>query len=208
MDIMKKGREKSLHSHDVNYNENGTVCYKRLTTNILGVVIPDTYSGGFLDDVYKDMVDNAMERVKEIGLEKLQELLDPYNVGNIEIKSTQYYNFETDSFEFDISMTLRERAELLALAKQDGFFDWARERFGSYDGFISFMPVTEEEFKEAINGKHIDDYKENRAIQMCIKKKLEDEYDLCREDNDFIESVFEYLDANGYIEYEDDEDVA
>lgn len=202
--------EKKENNKDIVLNGNGTIRYNYMNTRILRIVVPDTYNNYALDNIYEDKYQDALKEMTRIGEETLREVLTPYNIGNVTLKSPQFYNYETDWFEFTIVLTPDERNELIGLSREDGFFEWAKKEFGSYPGFVSTMPIEEDKFYAALDGTHLDDYKENKAIQMLIRYKLEKKYGekrLLEIDDDFWESVQEFFDQNDYYDHDDyDED--
>lgn len=61
--------------------------------------------------------------------------------------SPQYYNFEGDQVEFTVSFDVAEFNELMKKALADPNFEsYLKDKYKSYDGFISYMADNLDEF--------------------------------------------------------------
>lgn len=170
-----------------------------MSTDMLPIVIPDTYGTEFCYDIDESM----WEDFKELMIKKAwayiagalteTDFIDAF-VKMKDFVSPREYNFTTDRIDFDMDFD-DELIDVVRSKVNDDFFKYAK-KFDSYDGFISFYPVGKDKFYEALEGKRKD--KLALAISMYILWQFEKENDLDKYREDYIEDVREYAFANGY----------
>lgn len=175
-----------------------------LSTDICPIVIPDTYGtefcymveGDMWDDFKKLMVDKAKDAIVYV----LDDLDIPYTkiiMGGFH--SPREYNFTTDWIEFELEMPDDYVETIKANVRNDeeSFFRFAKERFGSYDGFISFYPYEKEEFYESEDVDYI--------VSMWIMYRMNEENDIEDYQQAYLYDVEDYASGNGYFIYEEDD---
>ena len=185
-----------------------------LTTSVLPIVIPDTYGTGFCYEIQEEYWGEFKQKMIELAVEYIKTALEETIFKNAVLTpqgmtSPKWYNFETDRavffMEFDDGLIDRIKGEIKA--DEVEFFKWTKEKYHSYDGFISFMPYESAKWWEAINepanAKYT--YDKERAISMYIMYKLKDEnFDQIQKD--YIDDLWEYANQNGMEVYEDEEE--
>jgi len=178
-----------------------------LNTSLVRCITPDTYGTGFCHEIADGMWDNFKNLMIEKGKEYLTDALADTDfkdakLTNFSFHSPKYYNYETDAIDFDIDFnddiiqTIKEKAD-------DRFFEYARREFGSYSGFISFAPVNPDEFMEAIENRR---NKLEYAVAMFISYQIQNALDVSEYDREYIDDVWDYANANGYIDYDEYDD--
>lgn len=184
-----------------------------MNTSILPIVVPDTYGTDFWctiqeyywDDFKKYMIDHAVDCIKENLVYTIFEdaILTPKGM-----TSPREYNFNTDRVDFfmEFSDDLIEQIKVNINADETEFFNWAKEKYHSYDGFISFMPYEKADYYKAIDKPANDkyDYDKERAIAMYIMYQLR-ELKLDKIQDDYLDDCLEYAYQNGMEEYDDEE---
>lgn len=174
-----------------------------LSTDICPIVIPDTYGtefcymveGDMWDDFKKLMVDKAKDAIVYV----LDDLDIPYTkiiMGGFH--SPREYNFTTDWIEFELEMPddYVETIKANVRNNEESFFRFAKERFGSYDGFISFYPYEKEKFYESEDTSFV--------VSMWIMYRMNEENNIEDYQREYLYDVEEYASGNGYMEMEDD----
>lgn len=173
-------------------------------TELLPIVIPDTYGTEFCYEVADDM----WEKFKKLMIAKawayIKDALDETDFRDAQVIMTEFvspreYNFRTDSIDFYLEFD-DGLIEVMKSKVNDDFFKYIK-KFGSYDGFISFYPTEKDKFYEALEGKRED--KLVLAISMYILWQVEKEVDLDKYEEDYIDDVRDYANANGYMIDED-----
>ena len=177
-----------------------------LNTSICPIIIPDTYGTDFCyeiddemwDDFKQLMVDKAKEAI-EYALDDLGIPYEPLEMGGFH--SPREYNFYTDWIDFTINVPDDYVKTVKENVKQDeiSFFRFAKQKFGSYDGFISFYPYHRDDFYESEKNEYI--------ISMWIMYQMDRENDIEYYQQKYLYDVWEYVYANGYnayCEYEED----
>lgn len=182
----------------------------KFNTNIIEAIVPDTYGSDFQYEVSDEMWEDFKQLMIDKAEEVLKEILAETDFKDAtltmgEFKSPDYYNYRTDWIEFDLEF----EDSLLERIKSDAdnkFFEWAKDRYHSYDGFISFMPYEREEFFTAIDfppESYL--YKKELAIAMWINYQIWQNFDTEELERDYLYHVWEYARDNGYmIEEEED----
>ena len=174
-----------------------------LNTDICPIVIPDTYGTGFsyyaMEGMWEDFKQLMVDKAKDAIVYVLDDLDIPYTkiiMGGFH--SPREYNFSTDWIEFELEMLDNYVETIKANVRNDeeSFFRFAKERFGSYDGFISFYPYKKEEFYESEDTSFI--------VSMWIMYRMNEENDIEAYQQEYIDDVNEYAWANGYMETEDE----
>jgi hypothetical protein len=116
--------------------------------------------------------------------------------GSGSIWSPQYYNYTSDTLDFEIEIEQSELDKIVMLVTgNEKFFKFCK-RWGSYSGFHSFMPIEEDEFIESIQGKDIE-----RALAMyLVWVAVEDCHirlgDECNDNFSYTYWVIEYIRGN------------
>lgn len=170
-----------------------------LNTDICPIIIPDTYGTGFRNEI----MDEMWERFKKAMVDKaedaivyaLDDLGIPYSDINMgTLHSPRYYNFFTDYIEFELEMPDDYVEIIKANVRNDeeAFFRFAKERFGSYDGFISFYPYTKTDFYNSEDTDYI--------ISMWIMYRMDNENDIECYRQEYLDDVWEYASQNGMID--------
>lgn len=168
----------------------------KMNTNILPLIDPGLYGtilGSHFENVpecdLKDFEELLCEKGKEIMNEILQdELLDfgEMKIDNVTFHHPRFYNYENDWFEFEIEFS-NDIIQKIINELDDDFYRYIRKRFGTRDGFISFMPYTKEKYLEAIHGKDL-----TRSIAMYMTYIIECKcYDMEIYQRDFEDEMFE-----------------
>ena len=178
----------------------------KLNTDICPIVIPDTYGTGFCYEVTDDMWEDFKGLLAKRTGEKIKTVMSDLNIPFTNYKadeflsSPRFYNFGTDwiNFEFDVSDDYVEHIRN-TVREHEGkeFFDFAESRFGSYDGFISFMPYEMEKF---YNTKDND-----KVVAMWIMYQMNEEFDIDDFQREFLDDIEEYCFENGYMGDDEDE---
>lgn len=88
-----------------------------------------------MTDVYTQLFDGKIRVVQSTG----------------SIDSPKWYNFRGDELDFEIDVDDAYFDEIKSALTQD-FFVWIKKRYGSYDGFISFMPYLQDDYMKALAG--------------------------------------------------------
>lgn len=175
-----------------------------LDTNICPIIIPDTYGTDFCHYVSEEnwesfkqiMVDKAEEAIR-YALDDLGTAYTELIMGTL--KHPRYYNFTTDYIEFELEICDDYIANIKAAVRDNekDFFEFAKKEFGSHPGFISFYPYEKEDFYESEDTDYI--------LSMWIMYRMSQENDIEAYQRAYLEDVEEYANANGYIDYEEDE---
>lgn len=175
-----------------------------LSTDICPIVIPDTYGTTdwcweVSEEMWEPFKQLLVDKAKDAIVYALDDLGIPYTkiiMGGFH--SPREYNFTTDWIEFELEMSDDYVETIKANVRNDEelFFRFAKERFGSYDGFISFYPYKKEEFYESEDTSFI--------VSMWIMYRMNEENDIEAYQQAYIDDVNEYAWGNGYMEMEDD----
>jgi hypothetical protein len=190
----------------------------KMNTNILPLLNPGLY-GTILGSYYEDVPTEdsnvfkifLCEKGKEIMNELLQdeeiivETIGEMEVDNVTFYSPQFYNYGNDEFDFDLKVPDNISRKILDELNNgmDDFFEYIK-RFGSRDGFISYMPYTREKYIEAIQGKDLE-----RSVAMFIMYLVECGamcYSLETYQIDLEDEMNDICYENGWYEYDDYED--
>jgi len=176
-----------------------------LNTDICPIVIPDTYGATdwcweVSEEMWEPFKQLLVEKAKDAIVYALDDLDIPYTkiiMGGFH--SPREYNFTTDWIEFELKMPDDYVETIKANVRNDeeSFFRFAKERFGSYDGFISFYPYKKEEFYESEDTSFI--------VSMWIMYRMNEENDIEAYQQSYLYDVEDYASGNGYfIDEEDD----
>lgn len=112
------------------------------TPNDDGSYIPEDEQPTF-DDL-KEVMKTYAQPVLE---ERIKKVLPSAKVTTTGVWSPQYYNFEGDQVEFTVSFDVAEFNDLMNKALADPNFEsYLKDRYKSYDGFISYMADNLDEF--------------------------------------------------------------
>lgn len=175
-----------------------------LNTDICPIVIPDTYGTEFCHMVENDMWDDfkklMIDKAEEAITYALNDLGIPYRELKMgKFRSPRFYNYSTDWIEFELEMPddYVETIKANVRNDEDNFFRFAKEKFGSYDGFCSFYPYEKEEFYESEKTEYI--------ISMWIMYRMNEENDIIAYQREYLDDVEEYANGNGYFIDEEDE---
>ena len=183
-----------------------------LNTSVLPIVVPDTYGTEFCYEIQEaywcefkqKMVELAVEYIKTALKETIfkDAVLTPQGM-----TSPKWYNFTTDRADFFIEFndSLIDRIKDEIKADEVEFFKWTKEKYHSYDGFISFMPYEFTKWWKAIdepaNAKY--SYDKERAISMYIMYKLRNQ-DFDKMQDDYLDDLWDYASQNGMeVDYEE-----
>ncbi len=186
----------------------------KFNTDVLPLVIPDTYGSGFQNEVSTDMWDDFKDLMIEKAAAAIKEALTETDFAEANLtmgafKSPSFYNFGTDWIEFTIEVDDTLVAKVPEKVNDD-FFDYIK-KYGSRSGFVSFYPTTKETWLAAMNGtRHLKTYDMELALALYIMWQFEKEMDLQKFRQEYLDDVWEYASGNGYTidEEEDDENVA
>lgn len=179
-----------------------------LSTELCPIIIPDTYGSGFQYECNEGMWDELKQLMIDIAERYLKENLEETDFANAtltmgEFGSPMEYNFITDwinfTLEFDDSLL-----ETIKNTVDDNFFDYARKRFGSYNGYISFYPYYKEEFMDCLATKRKLEY----IVSMYIMWQVDYVMDLDNVESDYLNEVWEYASCNTeiFMDYDDDDE--
>ena len=188
-----------------------------MSTEFLHLIEPGMYGtelGETLYEIKDEYIKDFKDAVVDYGIDKINEMLleesmmiffGKCKAENGKLSSPRFYNYENDSIEFDLIVP-DETIELIrTIEYNDEFFKWAKENYGSYDGFISFFPYRKEEFKNALKTDGLD---LSRAVAMVMMKAIENnisEEEMLRYQRDFEDDVIETANRNGWWINEEDE---
>ena len=175
-----------------------------INTDVCPIIIPDTYGTDFCHYVSEEMWDDFKTLMVDKAEEAIRYALDDLGIPYTELimgglHSPRQYNFGTDWINFGINIpndyiyTIKKNV----MNDEDGFFRFAKENFGSYDGFVSFYPYEKNEFYESNKAEYI--------LSMWIMYRMSQENDIEAYQREYLEDVEEYANANGYFDYEEDE---
>lgn len=186
-----------------------------MNTAIMELVNPGLY-GTRLGEMYEEIDEyydkNFKESLCDWGKDHMQGILNQKliskeigkcTIDNVSFHSPQWYNYENDWFEFDLTVS----DDIQKIIKENidvDFFKWIEKEYHSYDGFISFMPYTKERYIAAFNGEDVE-----RAVAMYIMyllKCCDVEYTLEECQEDFEDDIDECVLVNGWYYEEEDED--
>jgi hypothetical protein len=107
----------------------------------------------------------------------------------------RFYNFETDSIDFTLTINNKKLNQLLKDLKTNQKFEtFLKDNYSSRDGFISFTPDTIDEIKKAIDNPNSDNFEQALAaiINYLVTKNKPELL------NEIEQEVFDYWQANGY----------
>lgn len=190
----------------------------KMNTNILPLLNPGLYGtilGSYYEDVPEDETKDFKELLCEKGKEIMNELLQDeeiitdtlgeMEVDNVTFYSPQFYNYGNDEFDFDLKVPDNISRKILDELNNgmEDFFEYIK-RFGSRDGFISYMPYTRKKYIEAIQGKDLE-----RSVAMFIMYLVECGamcYSLEIYQRDLEDEMNDVCYENGWYEYDDYED--
>lgn len=175
-----------------------------LNTDICPIVIPDTYGATdwcweVSEEMWEDFKKLLVDKAKDAIVYVLDDLGIPYTAINMGgFHSPKEYNHTTDWIEFELEMPDDYVETIKANVRNDeeSFFRFAKNYFGSYDGFISFYPYKKEKFYKSEDVSYI--------VSMWIMYRMDNENNILGYQREFIDDVDEYARSNGYME--DDED--
>jgi hypothetical protein len=177
----------------------------KLNTDLCAIIIPDTYGSGFQSEVAAYMWEDFKTLMVDKAKEKIEEVLDELGIPYRNLKmggfwSPREYNFSTDWIEFELDVpddyveTIRQNVQ----RDEDNFFRFAKENFGTHDGFISFYPYEKEDFYNV-------NRKEEYIVSMWIMYRMNEEFDIHAYRYEYLDDVWDYACGNGYtIESEDE----
>lgn len=189
----------------------------QMTTEFMHLVEPGLYGttlGDYSNHIMYDHLDDFRNAVVKCGIKKINEILSEDSfvralgeckAENGEMNSPQFYNYENDSIEFDLIVPDTTIEIIRRAGLGDYFFKWAKEKFGSHDGFISFFPYEREKFEKALKTDGLD---LSRAIAMLIMLGVElfiGEAEMERHQRDFEDDVIETAYQNNWFEDEEED---
>lgn len=190
----------------------------QMTTEFMPLIEPGLYAttlGDYSNHIMYDHLNDFRNAVAQCGIAKINEILsddllvrvfEECRAENGEMNSPRFYNYENDSIEFDLIVP-DTTIKIIRKTEFGGkFFEWAKENFGSYDGFISFFPYEEEDFKEVLK---TDGLNLSRAIAMVIMfgvEKAIGKAEMERYQRDFEDDVIEIAYQNNWFEDEEEDD--
>lgn len=156
------GSNKKEESKKLNESED-LVISEDLNTGLLPIVNVDLYSlysGEMLDNVPEGEEDRLDELIMEIAPgyieDTVKEVLPSVKITPIKVYHPKEYNFGGDELEFNLKVNSDEYNELKNKALEDEKFNqFLKDNYKSYDGFISTMPDSIEEFNEAVSWKQL-----------------------------------------------------
>ena len=175
-----------------------------LNSGVLPVVDVDQYSRGSMfddfdiesedlwDDVYKELDRATVEYATPVVEEYIQKVLPSAKVEGTKVYHPKYYNFDTDQLEFKVSFDTKEYNDLEDRAVNDpGFKDYLK-KYGSRDGFISYMADNLDEFYQQDGWK--------RFVQVIMYYLKDEDFDSTNEslwENIFYNSnIWQYTKAD------------
>ena len=157
-------------------------------------------SADFNIEKYKELVaKRAVEAIEEF-FDDIKGTIKVKLISNEKIRSPREYNFYTDEMDFTVEIEQEEIDKIFrATVNNKEFFEWAK-RYKSYDGFISYMPHTWNDYMKAIGGHDLE-----RAVAMYLTYVA-----YMREKDGYIgnyyESMIENIGCNsGLLDFYDDE---
>ena len=178
-----------------------------LSTDLLPIVVPDTYGSELQYEVRDECWDEVIDFMREKAECYIKDALMETDLGNVKLtmgkfKSPREYNFGTDWFLFDIEIP-DDYTEQIKSKIDETYMDWVREKYHSRDGFISFVPMSEDKMFEALDAK-LNDYLNHKeiAIATWLMYQLKDYPDQQR---DYFEDIWERCSMNCW-NYDDEED--
>lgn len=187
-----------------------------MTTEFLHLIEPGTYGtnlGDAMENLDENYFDDFRNAIVEYGIEKINEMLSEDSIvalfgeckaENGSLNSPRWYNYENDSIEFDLIVPDETIKHVRNAEYNDEFFKWAKQNYGSYDGFISFFPYSKEKFENALETNGLD---LSRAVAMVIMKAIENnigEEEMLRHQREFEDDVMETGNKNGWYMVEED----
>lgn len=190
----------------------------QMTTEFMPLIEPGLYGttlGDYSYDIVDDHIDDFRNAVVQCGIAKINEILSydllvktfgECKAENGEMNSPQFYNYENDSIDFDLIVPDTTIKIIHKTEFGDKFFEWTKENFGSYSGFISFFPYRKEDFEMALK---IDGLNLSRAIAMVIMfgvEKAIGKAEMERHQRDFEDDVIEIAYQNNWFEDEEEDD--
>lgn len=191
------------------------------STKWLELIYPGLYGtllGTFYEDVGEEyevdfkrvLCKTAKEVINEIFYENIEELHGNCFIDNVSFESPQFYNYGNDWLEFDLyvpdaTIDFIKRDYFSNENCRKEFLNYAKESYGSYDGFISFFPYDKEDFENAINHK-LNNTKFEMAIVMYIMFVIsKGDSDLEYWQHDFEDIIEEEGSYNGWYVYEEED---
>ena len=187
----------------------------KMNTSILPLINPGLY-GTNLGYTYEDLYDEYKKDFKsalcEYGKNKIQEILNDdfikkhignSKVDNVTFGSPRFYNYENDWFDFELEVDDSILNKILNTIKNENvFWDFIKENYCSYSGFISFFPYEKEQYLFALKTKDLE-----RAVAMFIMYLIAySDIDLYEYQRDFEDDVLEEANKYGWIDYEEEEE--
>ena len=176
----------------------------KLNTDLVECITPDTYGNGFQYRIADDMWDDFKQVMVDKAERYLNDALAETDFKDAELTIGEFispteYNFMTDCIQFDLEFD-DSLINKIRQTVDDKFFEWAREKYKSRDGFISFMPYGKTDFMDALYLKE-DSIELIRAVSMYLTYQMKDfaqDYQ-----QDYINEVWDYATDNGYTEEEE-----
>lgn len=186
-----------------------------MNTSILPLIevgLYETNLGELYDEIEDGYNEDFKQAVVEYGKEKLEEILNEdtikkmigdFQIENVKFDSPRFYNYENDWLEFDLIVDNNIVNTIYHnVINDEDFWDYIKERYCSYSGFISFFPYEKEQYIHAVKTKENLEY----VIAMYIMYLIGNgqEIDLNYHQYDFEDDMQETADRNGWIYYEED----
>ena len=143
---------------------------------------------------------NAYKRQQPQILRDLKEAAD--FITNINFPGTsnspREYNFGTDTIDFDLTINKTKLKQTIKKLESDPeFHKFLKDKYTSYDGFISFTPNNYQNLKEAIENNNDESDQAIGALIQYLTKNLNTL-------NKIEEYAYNYWQGNGYcgLDYE------
>ena len=198
-----------------------------MSSNWLKLIEPGLY-GTDLGSLYEDCKEEHLEDFKhclcEIAEKTMDEILKEDCIieifGNcytsdVTFQSPAWYNYENDWLDFNLVVDRNKIFKYWDTFEpwdKETFFKWAKEKYGSRDGFISFFPYEPRDFEVALaTESNKAGWKFERAVGMLFQYVLKiNEIDLDAYQRDFEMEINEetydndwYMDPYGEEEEEE-----
>lgn len=172
---------------------------------IINVGLYGTYLGNLeiKDEYIQDYKRLICEKAKEC-MERVFDDFCKIVFSDVTFCSPMYYNYRNDWLEFEIELDDIILDFCEDVSEDEDFLKFIKRNFGSYPGFISFMPYTKEKYKTALCSNDARELAKVVGMYMTYFANSHVYFDELQED--FENDTIEYVHGNTDWEVmEDDE---
>lgn len=124
----------------------------KVNTDILPIINVDMYWSGIQSILPNDIKWEEFEKeVSIVACDKINEILCDtgfdMKVSEPKLYSPKEYNYSGDELDFVLEYNIQDIVDIyIEIINNNDFWKWIKERYSSYNGFVSFMPCNQREF--------------------------------------------------------------